>query len=169
MADFEVREAQPEDGPAIRQLVFTVLKEYGLQSDPEGTDQDIQDTTSSYMKRGGTFRVIVNPAGQILGCGGLYPLQPGEAEIRKMYLVPSVRGLGLGKRMLRGLLEFGAAQGIDTVSLETASVLKEAIGLYRSFGFEPACRGHLASRCDQAFVLTELRQRLYTGKNRPTV
>jgi hypothetical protein len=37
--------------------------------------------------------------------------------------------------------------------LETASVLTEAIALYRRFGFSPAPRKHLASRCDQAWVL----------------
>lgn len=169
MTTFMTREATVEDGPAIRHLVFEVLQEYGLKPDPGGTDLDLQDTTLSYGGRGGSFRVIVDKSGQVVGCGGLYPLNQTDAEIRKMYLLPSARGKGLGKQMLRGLVDFAIQQGFDTVSLETASVLKEAISLYRSFGFEPTCRGHLASRCDQAFVLTALQQRLHAGKNPPAV
>jgi hypothetical protein len=43
--------------------------------------------------------------------------------------------------------------GIARVVLETATVLKEAIALYRSVGFRPTTRAELATRCDQAWEL----------------
>jgi len=43
--------------------------------------------------------------------------------------------------------------GFARITLETASVLKEAIRLYESYGFKPYTPDHLSRRCDQAYVL----------------
>ena len=117
------------------------------------TDADLQDIASSYLKRGGVFRVLVDDSGAVVGCGGLYPLTNGEAEIRKMYFLPSARGKGYGRRLLDELLAEARKRGYRRVVLETASQLREAIALYRSAGFKPYQREHLACRCDQAFAL----------------
>jgi len=150
--DFQLRDARAGDEPAIRGIVCAVLDEYGLQADPEATDADLADLSGSYLERGGVFRVLVAPDGRIVGCGGLYPLAEGEAEIRKMYFVPQARGHGYGRQLLEDLIDEARSRGYKRVVLETASVLKEAITLYRSFGFKPFARQHLACRCDQAMA-----------------
>jgi putative acetyltransferase len=43
--------------------------------------------------------------------------------------------------------------GFAKITLETASVLKEAIRLYTSYGFKPCQPDHLSCRCDQAYML----------------
>ena len=70
-----------------------------------------------------------------------------------MYLSPTQRGKGLGKIMLDRALQKARALNFNRVELETASVLKEAIGLYQKRGFKPITGRHLATRCDQAFEL----------------
>jgi putative acetyltransferase len=156
MTTFILRDALPGDEPHVRHVVFSVLREYGLEPDPGGTDTDLDDLASSYAARGGVFRVVLDGAGSIVGCGGLYPLNAEEAEVRKMYLLPTTRGHGLGRTLLEQLIGVARERGFSRVVLETASVLKEAIALYRRFGFVETCRPHLAGRCDQAFAL-ELR------------
>jgi len=153
MHKFRFRDAAAGDEPAIRSVVFAVLREYGLTPDPATTDADLLDVTSSYTARGGVFRVLVSSTDAIAGCGGLYPLDQEEAEIRKMYLLREARGRGLGRRLLRDLVEGARERRFKRVVLETASVLQEAIALYRAYGFVPLRRQHLASRCDQAYVL----------------
>jgi putative acetyltransferase len=150
---FQLRDAHPQDGNAIRKIVLCVLDEYGLRADPAETDADLVDIQASYTERGGVFRVLTSAEGVIVGCGGLYPLANGEAEIRKMYFLPAARRKGYGRRMLDDLLAEAKARGYRRVVLETASVLKEAIALYRSAGFKPYDREHLACRCDQAMAL----------------
>ena len=69
-----------------------------------------------------------------VGCGAL-KLHPGApAEIKRMWVAPSVRGLGLGRRLLAGLEARAAAHGVRVVRLETNHALGEAIGLYRAAG-----------------------------------
>ena len=72
---------------------------------------------------------------QAIGCGAL-KLHPGEpAEIKRMWVAESARGLGVGRRVLAELETYAADHGTDRVRLETNRALVEAIGLYRSAGY----------------------------------
>ncbi len=133
--------------------MFTVLDEYGLKPDPDGTDADLDDIERSYFARGGTFCVLAEEDGSLVGAYGLYPVEGRTCELRKMYLCRPHRGRGLGKRLLEDALASARELGFTTVTLETASVLKEAIALYKRYGFVPSPSDHLAARCDQAYIL----------------
>jgi putative acetyltransferase len=149
---FAIRSAANADGPHVRAIVERVLREYGLAPSPGDTDADLADLEANYLDRGGAFWVVESPSG-VVGCAGLYPVDHETMELRKMYLLPEARGRGLGRRLLRSLVAEARARGAKRVVLETASVLREAIELYRSMGFVPVEREHLAARCDQGWVL----------------
>jgi DNA-binding MarR family transcriptional regulator/GNAT superfamily N-acetyltransferase len=70
-----------------------------------------------------------------VGCGGLSHLRDAAPEVKRMWVAPSVRGLGLGRRILRELERHAAAAGASTIRLETNKALDEAIQLYRSSGY----------------------------------
>ena len=150
----KLREATNADCQAVRNLVFAVLEEYGLKPDPGVTDADLDDIERSYFVQGGTFRVLATQDGSIVGAYGLYPLDDGTCELRKMYLRRDYRGQGLGKHLLEDALATTRRLGFQQVILETASVLKEAIALYQRYGFVPHQADHLSARCDQAYLLT---------------
>jgi ribosomal protein S18 acetylase RimI-like enzyme/DNA-binding MarR family transcriptional regulator len=71
-----------------------------------------------------------------VGCGALKLHGSEPAEIKRMWVSPDARGLGLGRRLLAELERTAAAHGATAVRLETNHNLKEAIALYRSSGFE---------------------------------
>lgn len=149
-----IRLATNNDIEEIKNLVFSVFSEYGLKNDPEGTDSDLNDIEKYYLANGGTFVVVENDQGKIVGTGGLFMLRHGVCELRKMYLLKETRGQGLGKRLIEYFLDLAPKLGFQRIELETASVLVEAINLYKRYGFRPIeCGGHLASRCDQAYAL----------------
>jgi DNA-binding MarR family transcriptional regulator/GNAT superfamily N-acetyltransferase len=87
---------------------------------------------------------LIPPAGLLLiatlhgdpvGCGAL-KLHPGTAaEIKRMWISPAVRGLGLGRRMLADLEDQARAAGAPMTRLETNRALTEAIALYRASGY----------------------------------
>ena len=70
-----------------------------------------------------------------VGCGALKFHLGAPAEIKRMWVAPSVRGLGLGRRLLTGLETRAAAHGVRVVRLETNRALGEAISLYRAAGY----------------------------------
>lgn len=72
---------------------------------------------------------------QPVGCGAL-KLHPGApAELKRMWVAPEARGLGLGRRLLVELERHARNQGVEALRLETNRSLKEAIALYRSCGY----------------------------------
>lgn len=73
--------------------------------------------------------------GEPVGCGGIKFDGSGPAAIKRMWVSPAVRGLGLGGRILAGLEAQAAANGVRTLRLETNRSLVEAIALYRSAGY----------------------------------
>ena len=148
-----IRAASPGDAQAIREVVRVVLAEYGLAPDPTGTDGDLGDIATSYFARGGVFDVVVADDGRVVGCCGVYRVDDTTCELRKMYVLREDRGHGLGARLLRRAIAFARGRGFRRMELETASLLKVAIGLYERSGFRPAARAHLASRCDQGYAL----------------
>jgi putative acetyltransferase len=148
-----LRSANNRDCEKVTELVYGVLKEYNLKPDPASTDTDIKNIEQSYFKLGGTFYVLEEKDGSIIGAYGLYLIDEQTCELRKMYLLNSYRGRGLGKLLLEDALLKAKQIGFKKVILETASVLKEAINLYKSYGFTEYEPEHLSSRCDQAYIL----------------
>ena len=71
---------------------------------------------------------------QPIGCAALKLHGSDPAEIKRMWIDPTARGLGLGRRLLRELEEHACRRGATLVRLETNRALTEAIALYRSAG-----------------------------------
>jgi GNAT superfamily N-acetyltransferase len=69
------------------------------------------------------------------GCGGLKLFGREYGEVKRMYVRPDYRGLGLGKAMLHRLVEYARERQVSVLRLETGIYQPEAIGLYEGFGF----------------------------------
>ncbi|MGN6173641.1 MAG: GNAT family N-acetyltransferase [Streptosporangiaceae bacterium] len=79
--------------------------------------------------------LVATVHGEPVGCGALKFHGGAPAEIKRMWVAPTARGLGLGRRLLADLEAHAAARGVRTLRLETNRALGEAIGLYRSAGY----------------------------------
>ncbi len=150
--DFIIRDWVQSDRTRAAEVISYVLSEYGLGWEPNGADRDVLRVEEYYLATGGEFWVIEHQS-QLVGTGAYYPIHRGEkaVEIRKMYLLPSIRGLGLGKYLLQQLEAAIAKRGFQEIWIETASVLVEAVKLYESNGYTPAT-GVETTRCDRVYV-----------------
>ncbi|MEU8701011.1 helix-turn-helix domain-containing GNAT family N-acetyltransferase [Streptomyces sp. NPDC048680] len=74
--------------------------------------------------------------GEPVGCAGLKLPQDGTAEIKRMWVAPRARGLGLGRRFLTELEARARERGREVLRLDTNRALTAAIRLYRATGFE---------------------------------
>ncbi len=146
-----IRAATNADLPRIVGIVFSVLESYGLKPDPAGTDADLADLDAVYVRNGGFFAVLEEPNGTVVGSYGLLRIDAATCELRKMYLDPARRGRGHGRALLDHAIAKARELGFRRMVLETASVLTEAIALYRRNGFVPYRPPHLSPRCDLAF------------------
>jgi GNAT superfamily N-acetyltransferase len=97
-------------------------------------DQSSAPTLDAFAAPTGTF-VVMRLDGALLGCGGFKRDTPEAAYLKRMWVAPETRGLGLGKRLLEALEEKARALGYQKVRLETEQSLTEAQRLYRSSGY----------------------------------
>lgn len=150
--EFLIRDWAPADRQPIANLISRVLAEYGLNWDPTNSDRDVLEVETCYQQADGAFWVV-ETAGRLVGSAGYYPITRGDraVEIRKMYLLPEVRGLGLGRYLLQALEAAIAAQNFAEIWIETSSLLVEAVQLYESSGYQPAS-GVETPRCDRVYV-----------------
>jgi GNAT superfamily N-acetyltransferase len=73
--------------------------------------------------------------GDAVGVGGLKLLGPTVGEIKRMFVRPTARGLGIGLAIVRQLIDDARTLGCTTLFLESASFMHDAHALYRSVGF----------------------------------
>lgn len=117
---------------------------------PGGFDADSARDESAeaaaMSKPAGEF-MLVSTDGEPIGCGGLQRLDLFDdapelvvAEVKRMWIDPRWRGLGLARRLLGELERLAADGGAGRVVLDTNESLVEAIAMYRSMGYEPTDR-----------------------------
>ncbi|MGB0713738.1 MAG: GNAT family N-acetyltransferase [Gammaproteobacteria bacterium] len=147
-----LRDYRPGDEPEVLALVEAALTPYALPMKPRSTDLDVFDIKAHYNDRGGLFRILEDK-GRIVGSYGLFPLENGDCELRKMYLLPGYKGKGLGKKLLEEALDRARALGFKRLELESNSCLTEAMALYSQYGFVPYTPPQYSDRCDCAMEL----------------
>jgi ribosomal protein S18 acetylase RimI-like enzyme len=109
---------------------------------PDGFDADqpgaAHDADAMRPPQGGF--VVLRRADQVVGCGALQRIDDTTAEIKRMWIDRSCRGLGLGRRLLASLEELAISQGRRRIVLDTNATLREAIALYERCGYRATPR-----------------------------
>lgn len=81
--------------------------------------------------------LIVRVDGRPVGCGAVRRLDAETGELKRMYVDPAARGLGLGRRLVAALEAEARALGMRRLVLETGTRQEAALALYRATGFQP--------------------------------
>jgi GNAT superfamily N-acetyltransferase len=84
----------------------------------------------------GVVFFVTRVDGSPAGCGGVQIFDTDYGEIKRMFVRPQYRGLGLGKMMLDCLAEHARERQVGILRLETGIYQKEAVRLYEQYGFE---------------------------------
>lgn len=124
--------------PAARKLIGELQQEYVVRyGGPDETPVDPAEFTAPL----GYF-VVGHLDGDPVACGGWRAhdasdpgFLDGDAEIKRMYVVPSARGRGFARELLAGLEESARTAGRRRMVLETGTAQPEAIALYGSSGY----------------------------------
>jgi DNA-binding MarR family transcriptional regulator len=95
----------------------------------------LSPTHEDFVPPDGSF-LVMRLRGSPVACGGFKRDTPNAAYLKRMWVAPEARGLGLGRRMLTELECRARALGYREVRLETQKSLTEAQQLYRSSGYK---------------------------------
>jgi len=139
ITDINIRPVTEHDNTAIAHVIRTTLAEFGAARPGTVYYDESTDRLSSLFAASGSIYYIAEQDGHVLGGAGIYPtegLGHITCELVKMYLVPSARGTGLGRRLMEMCTRFAMANGYKQIYLETMPELSQAIGLYEKMGFK---------------------------------
>ena len=133
-----IRPIEPGDNYGIANIIRRVLTEYKANKPGTAYFDENLFNLSQVFQTPGSWYWIVEQEGEVVGGGGIYPtegLPAGYCELVKLYLNESVRGHGIGKKLITLCLQTAAKAGYTHVYLETMPELKLAIPLYERLGF----------------------------------
>ena len=130
----EIRPEDPESADA-RYCLSEYVAELNRRS-TRGFDPSVGATAQPHEVRppAGQF-FVVRLHGEPIGCGAVKHHADAPAEIKRMWIASTARGLGLGRRLLETLEDCARVAGARVAHLETSSVLPEALALYASTGW----------------------------------
>ncbi|WP_395624768.1 GNAT family N-acetyltransferase [Thermomonas sp.] len=136
--EITIRPIQPADDAAIAAIIRAVMPEFGAV----GSGFAISDPEVDWMSRAYAAPrhayFVVERDGVVRGGGGIAPLIGGDAgtcELRKMYFMPDVRGIGAGALLMSRCLDAARDAGFAQCYLETLTGMDAAQRLYERSGF----------------------------------
>ncbi len=156
---FQIRLINVRDEAAIATIIRGVMPEFGAC----GEGFAINDPEVDFMHRAYTAPrcsyFVVECDGLVMGGGGIAPLEGGEmdvCELRKMYFLPPLRGVGAGAALMERCLDSARKHGFRRCYLETLRGMDAAMRLYERSGFQPipgpmGMTGHHG--CDRFYLL----------------
>jgi putative acetyltransferase len=121
-----------EDGSAFRTLNEEWITHYFVL---EAKDREVLGDPEGMILRKGGQVFIVYSGGEAVGCVALIPMDDGVYELSKMAVLPAMRGLGVGRRLLMHAVEQAKVLGAKRLFLGSSSKLQNAVHLYESIGF----------------------------------
>jgi putative acetyltransferase len=140
-AGVEIRPIAPGDDPEIGTIIRQVMAEFGAVGCGFCTeDLEVDHMARAYAGERTAYFVAEHDR-SLLGGAGIGPLagcdDPAVCELRKMFLLPEGRGIGMGRRLLDLCLDAARHRGFRRIYLETLEQMVQARYLYEKYGFEP--------------------------------
>jgi GNAT superfamily N-acetyltransferase len=142
VGDLRLR-SEPYASAVASELIEELQAEYVLRYG--GPDATPVEPDEFAPPAGGFFVGYLDDAA--IGCGGFRRLEPGVAEIKRMYVRAAWRRRGLARELLVGLEQAIGSAGYTEIHLMTGEAQPEAIALYESSSYEPASESYGVYAC----------------------
>ncbi|MGI9039185.1 MAG: GNAT family N-acetyltransferase [Gemmatimonadota bacterium] len=133
-----IRPIRSDDDDRIAFVIRSVMTEYGAIGEGYSiVDPEVDGMSAAYAGQGAAY-FVATCGDEVVGGAGVGPLAGGPAdicELKKMYVLPEGRGLGLGRQLMAACLAAARAAGYARCYLETLDRMQDARRLYERNGF----------------------------------
>lgn len=131
-----IRDAEgPEDIAAVRRLFREYAASLPMELGYQDFEGELAGLPGAYAPPGGAL-LVAEREGAIIGCVALRRLPTsGCCEMKRLYVAPAGRGLGLGRALVRALIARARTLNYAEMRLDTIPSLTAALALYADEGF----------------------------------
>ena len=120
----------------VRQLLMDYQNEFEDKSCFTSFEEEIKNIEGYYADpRKYKLIAVELPGNKIVGCVGMRTLSPGVSEMKRLYVIPSHRKLGLGRKLAEEIISIASKMKYDRMILDTMMEMKAAQKLYDDLGF----------------------------------
>lgn len=136
---FQIRPARSAaDIEATTRLFEAYAASLGVDLAFQDFAAELASLPGKYAPPAGELLLARDSRGEPLGCVGLRPIAPdGCCEMKRLYVSPRGRGLGLGRALVEAVIGEAVRIGYREMRLDTLPFMAEAVALYRKIGFVP--------------------------------
>ena len=158
---YKIQEIKAQDDARVREIIKTVAQEYGAIGEGFGpSDPEVDAMSENYNDTHSSLYLVASLEGEIVGGGGIASFNGSNevCELRKLFLLPESRGLGLGKKLSENCLAYAKSKGYKKCYLDTLKSMAPAISLYEKLGFthlDKPLAGTIHNSCD-VWMIKEL-------------
>ena len=132
----EIREASfPEHTEALREIFQEYSESIGVDLCFQNFAEELATLPGKYAAPAGRV-LLAWSQGALVGCVAMRPAGEGICEMKRLYVRPSGRGQGLGRRLAEAICAAARDAGYQRICLDTLPTMTEAQQIYRSMGFE---------------------------------
>ncbi len=139
MTHISIRPVLASDNAILAEIIRKILTEFGANKPGTVFFDPTTDHLFELFSEPGSAYFVAEVNGKIAGGSGVFPtpgLPSGFCELVKLYLLPEMRGQGLGLILMEKCFQQATTFGYKRMYLETMPELRHAIGLYEKAGFK---------------------------------
>ena len=135
---FEMLELLHPDSAHLWEMARELVREYAaslrVNLDFQNFDEELLHFETEYGPPSGTF-LLARQNGEFVACGAFRRFSDSDCEMKRLYVRPAGRNLGIGRRLAQALIAEGKSLGYQRMLLDTLPTMQSAQALYKSLGF----------------------------------
>jgi len=136
MTRFTIRPASTDDLGAVAVLFKAYADSLDVDLGYQDFAGELAGLPGQYAAPAGALLLARACTGSAIGCVGMRPISDRICEMKRLYVAPEGRGIGLGRALINAVVERARAQNYREIRLDTLPTMIAAQGLYEQAGFQ---------------------------------
>ena len=119
----------------IKNLIIEYTNSLNRNLSFQDLEKELNSLEAKYTKPNGEILAALSPDGKVIGCVAYFKHNDKRCEMKRLYVKPDYRNLNIGEKLVNSIISLAKKKGYKEMVLDTIKPLKNAIYLYKKYGF----------------------------------